>query len=222
MTAFREFEALRPAGGFRAILADPPWRYENWSWKGEHKNAAAQYECMDLRDIKALPVESLAAKDAALFLWATFPMLPEALATMAAWGFTYKTGAAWAKQSKTGRKLAFGTGYLFRSAAELLLVGTRGDPQATSKSVRNLILAPVREHSRKPDQTYDMVEQLFPGPRLELFARQQRHGWMAWGNQVDKFDPIPEGPRAYDECIRAIRAQKVAAGELPRIEGVDP
>lgn len=187
MTVYRQFESLRPAGGFRAILADPPWRFELRSDKGEAKSAQAQYACMSVGEIMTLPVEALAARNAALFLWATFPLLPEALQTMRAWGFEYKTGAAWAKQSKTGRKLAFGTGYLFRSAAELLLVGTRGDPQATSRSVRNLILAPVREHSRKPDQAHDMVEQLFAGPYVELFARQRRPGWQSWGNETEKF-----------------------------------
>lgn len=132
-------------------------------------------------------MERLAAQNSALMMWATFPMLPEALALMAAWGFTYKSGGAWGKQSSTGRKLAFGTGYIFRSAAELLLVGMRGEPKWLSKSERNLWLAPIREHSRKPDEIHAMVERMTPGPRLELFARQQRSGWVAWGNEVEKF-----------------------------------
>lgn len=177
----------RPHGGFRAIYADPPWRFEAWSEAGEGKAPQQHYGCESLADLQALPVERLAAQNSALMMWATFPMLPEALALMAAWGFTYKSGGAWGKQSSTGRKLAFGTGYIFRSAAELLLVGTRGEPKWLSKSERNLWLAPIREHSRKPDEIHAMVERMTPGPRLELFARQQRSGWVAWGNEVEKF-----------------------------------
>jgi len=143
---------------------------------------------MSLKDIAALPVPMLAARNSAIFMWATFPMLPEALDLMRAWGFTYKTGGAWGKQSTTGRKLAFGTGYIFRSAAELLLVGTQGEPKWHSASERNLWLAPIREHSRKPDLIHEVVERLTPGPRIELFGRQARAGWTVWGNEADKFD----------------------------------
>lgn len=134
--------------------------------------------------MSAWPVSDIAAKDSVMFMWATFPMLPQALALMEAWGFTYKTGGAWAKQSKTGAKWAFGTGYLFRSASELLLVGTRGKPKWNSRSERNLWIAPVREHSRKPDCVYEMIERAVSGPRLEMFARRHRDGWTAWGDEV--------------------------------------
>lgn len=177
----------RPHGGFRAIYADPAWRFDLWSDLGDEKSPQAHYDCMPLDAIAALPIERLAATNSALFMWATFPMLPEALALMKAWGFTYKTGGAWGKQSSTGRKLAFGTGYIFRSAAELLLVGTRGEPKWLSKSERNLWLSPVREHSRKPDEIIPMIERMTPGPRLELFARQRRLGWVGAGNELDKF-----------------------------------
>lgn len=172
---------------YGAIIADPPWAYQNYSVKGQGKGAAGQYDCMDTADIAALPVSQLAAPDCALFMWGTFPMMPDAIALMRAWGFTYKSGGAWGKQSKTGAKLAFGTGYIFRSAAEFFIVGTIGKPKILSRSVRNLILAPVREHSRKPDDQYDMVESLFTGPYCELFARQTKAGWDSWGNQTDKF-----------------------------------
>lgn len=177
----------RPHGGFRALLLDPPWRFALYSDLGDEKSPQAQYACMDLDALKALPVERLAASNSACFMWATFPMLPEALELMAAFGFAYKTGGAWGKQSSTGRKLAFGTGYIFRSAAELLLVGTRGEPKWLSKSERNLWLAPIREHSRKPDEIHGMIERMTPGPRLELFARAPRPGWVCWGNEVQKF-----------------------------------
>lgn len=176
-----------PPGPYACLLSDPPWSFKTFSAKGHAKSAHAQYGCMSRADLNALPVQEIAAKDSVMFMWATFPMLPDAVALMAAWGFTYKTGGAWAKQSKTGAKWAFGTGYIFRSAAELLLVGTRGKPEWTSRSERNLWAAPVREHSRKPDCVHETIERLTVGPRLELFAREARPGWDVWGNQTDKF-----------------------------------
>ena len=121
-------------------------------------------------------------------MWATAPMLPHAIETLAAWGFAFKSAGTWAKQSSTGTKWAFGPGYCFRSAAEFFLLGTIGKPVQRSKSVRNLIVAPVREHSRKPDEMRAMCEQLWDGPFIELFARQSAAGWRSWGNQIDKFD----------------------------------
>lgn len=137
--------------------------------------------------IAALPVHQLAAKDCALFMWATAPMLPDAIALMAAWGFTFKSAGAWAKQSSTGEKWAFGTGYCFRSAAEFYLLGTIGKPKVQCRGVRNLIVAPVREHSRKPIDLHMHAECLFDGPYAELFARETRSDWECWGNQTDKF-----------------------------------
>jgi len=134
-------------------------------------------------------------------------MLPEALAVMEAWGFDYVSGGAWGKQSSTGNKWQFGTGYVLRSASEPLLVGRRGKPKVQSHSIRNLIVTdtagdeftnftawiadPVREHSRKPDDTHAMVEALFSPPYVELFARQRRRGWTSWGNDLDKFEAAP-------------------------------
>jgi N6-adenosine-specific RNA methylase IME4 len=161
----------------RVILADPPWKYENFSAKGEAKNPVAHYACMTLADIQALPVRELANPDGcALVMWATAPMLPQAIETMAAWGFKFVSAGAWAKQSSTGAKWAFGTGYCYRSAAEFWLLGQIGKVKYRSHSIRNLIVAPVREHSRKPD-----------GPRIELFAREAAPGWVAWGNETEKF-----------------------------------
>lgn len=178
---------LRPLA-YRTILADPPWRFTLHSEAGEEKSPQAQYACMALPDIAALPVGQLAHPDGcALVMWATFPMLPEALDVMRAWGFAFVTGGAWAKQSSTGAKWAFGTGYVLRSAAELFLIGKRGDVSPLNRSTRNLLVAPVREHSRKPDQFRTDIEALFPGPRAELFARERAPGWDAWGNEVGKF-----------------------------------
>lgn len=188
---FGELVPLR----YGLILCDPPWRFANWSEAGEGKNPLAHYACVDLAGIKALPVGQLAAPDCALVMWATAPMLPQAIETMAAWGFAFKTAGAWAKQSSTGEKWAFGTGYVLRSAAEFFLIGTIGKPKALSRSVRNLIVAPVREHSRKPDAMHELCEALFGGPRCELFARERRSGWSCWGNEVGKFDASRAGER---------------------------
>lgn len=131
-------------------------------------------------------VNGVSDKDCVLFMWATFPLLPEALSVIDAWGFKYKSGAAWHKKTKNG-KTAFGTGYIFRSAAELLLVDTKGKPKVKNRRTRNLIEAEVREHSRKPDCTINLIQELYDGDYLELFSRTVRDGWTCWGNEVGKF-----------------------------------
>ncbi|MED5545743.1 MAG: MT-A70 family methyltransferase [Pseudomonadota bacterium] len=173
---------------YGALLVDPPWHFRNYSAKGEAKNPLAHYSCLSFDDIAALPVSHLAAPDCAMFMWATAPLLPEAIEAMRGWGFTYKSAAPWAKQSSTGKSWAFGTGYIFRSAAEFLIVGTIGQPRVQSRGVRNLIVAPVREHSRKPDEQYEMVEALYAGPYAEIFSRTNRPGWDSWGNEAGKFE----------------------------------
>ncbi len=190
MTAFTDFADV-PLFRYGTILADPPWRFENYSEKGEVKNPLAHYDCMVAGDLAEIQVGHIAAPDCALFLWATAPMLPEALATMTAWGFQFKSAGAWIKQSKSGDKLAFGTGYIWRSAVEFLLVSVNGAPTWRSKSERNAIEAPTREHSRKPDETYTKIEAMTDGPRIELFARAERDGWDAWGNEVGRFEAAP-------------------------------
>ena len=176
-----------PRQQYQVILADPPWEFENYSEKGEGKSAKRHYPTMPTAEIAAMPVMWNADQNCGLFLWATFSMLPDAMHVMVAWGFKYKTGLAWPKTTKNG-KLAFGTGYLCRDCCELLLYGSHGQPERKSKSVRNVIEGSVREHSRKPDDTYVKIEKLFPHvPKLELFARQQRAGWDCWGNETDKF-----------------------------------
>lgn len=178
-----------PQGPFGVILSDPPWRFRTWNEENQEKSASKHYDLMNLADIKALPVIEVAAADCLLMMWAVQPMLDQALDVMAAWGFKYKTAGAWAKQSSTGNKWAFGTGYLLRCSAEFFLVGTRGNPKSAVKNVRNLIVAPVREHSRKPDEMHTNLERMFPDvPRLEMFARESRPGWTSWGNQTTKFN----------------------------------
>lgn len=208
-----------PMGPFGCILADPPWRFESFDGKSEVPTTGADpYPTMSLAEIKALPLDFTGGPDCALVMWATAPLLPAALEVMTAWGFAYKTAGAWAKQSSTGRKWAFGTGYTFRSAAEFFLVGMRGSPPVRSKSVRNLIVAPVRQHSRKPDDLHAMCESLFDGPYLELFSREARPGWTGWGLETDRFGP--EGDRGAPPSTtpvlspdRVARRERIATAE---------
>lgn len=188
---------------FGLIYADPPWRFKTWTEDSIEKTPSAHYEVMDLTDIKALPVSVIAADDCVLVMWAVAPMLPHALSVMDAWGFKFKTSGAWAKQSSTGEKWAFGTGYLLRSAAEFFLIGTKGSPKSAVRDVRNLVVAPLREHSRKPDDLRLSLERMFPeATKLEMFARRKVPGWIAWGNDVGKFD---EGIEA--EILRNLKAR---------------
>ena len=171
-------------------MSDPPWYFKNFSAKGEEKNPVAHYDCMDMEAIKALPVSHLMRPDSVCVMWAAAPLLPQAIETMAAWGFTFKSAGAWAKQSSTGEKWAFGTGYCYRSAAEFWLLGTLGKPRQKVRNIRNLIVAPIREHSRKPDEMRTNLEALWDGPYLELFGRETVPGWSVWGNQTDKFTEV--------------------------------
>lgn len=181
-------------GRYGAILADPPWRFATRSDKGLGRSAQAHYDCMTLPEIKALPVQGMAAKDCCMFLWTTNPMLPDALDVMRCWGFTFKTVAfCWAKRTKHG-KWHIGTGYWTRANAEICLLGTRGQPKRLSAAVRMLVEAPVRQHSRKPDEVRAGIEQLVAGPYLELFSRETAPGWdVAFSAQAGLLDdgPVP-------------------------------
>ena len=151
---------------------------------------------MTLADIKALPVANIAARDSALFLWVIDTHLEQALELGRAWGFAYKTvGFVWAKTTQTG-SWDFSLGYWTRKGAEVCLMFTRGKPQRLSASVRQLIVAARREHSRKPDEAYGAIEALLPGPYVELFARHQRPGWVVWGDQAPKENPASGEARA--------------------------
>ena len=186
MTAFTDFAAIPPLR-YGLIMADPPWSFDNWSGAGEAKNAKARYDCMGLGDIKAMPVGHLAGRDCLLWLWATNPMLPQAIETMAAWGFAFRTAGHWSKKTRTGKQ-AFGTGYILRCAGEPFLIGVIGNPRCT-RSVRSVIEAETRQHSRKPDAAFAAAEALVPGvERLELFSRQARPGWDSFGDEVGKFE----------------------------------
>lgn len=169
------------------IYADPPWSFKTWSKKGlEKKSAENHYKCMRKKDIQALPIPELCADNCILFIWTTFPCLKEGLELIEKWGFTYKTcGFIWVKKNKKSPTWFWGLGYWTRSNAELCLIATKGNPKRVSKSVHQIIDSPVREHSRKPDETRERIVELCGDmPRIELFARQEFEGWDCWGNEV--------------------------------------
>lgn len=181
-----------------AILADPPWSFRSWSDKGKNRApdamvrqkglAERHYATMSLANIRALPVADWALPNCVLFLWAVDCMLPEALAVGAAWGFRFKTVAfTWTKIKANGGH-HIGLGYWTRGNPEQCLLFTRGAPRRKSAAVRQLIEAQRREHSRKPDETYERIEALVDGPYLELFARTERPGWNQWGNQLGTWE----------------------------------
>lgn len=175
-----------PPHSFDFIMADPPWRFEVRSEKGEGKSAQRHYPTMSMEEINGLPVLDLASENCTLWLWCTAPMLPQQMQTVGAWGFTYCTEGVWVKTTKHG-KIAFGTGYGLRGAHEPFIIARRGEPKLT-RSTRSVIHGRVREHSRKPEEAYREAERLMPSARrLELFSRTERTGWTTWGNEAGKF-----------------------------------
>ena len=154
MTSGADIFAGLKLGYYRAILVDPPWHFRTWSAKGSGRSAISHYDTMSLDQLAALPVAELAARDCALFLCTYAPLLHRAFELIPAWGFTYKTVAfTWVKTAKSGQGWVLGCGYYTRANPEIILLGTRGRPKVLSHSVRELIVAPRREHSRKPDET---------------------------------------------------------------------
>lgn len=186
-----------PQGHFGAIYADPPWGFKTWSGpekKVASRSTVAPYQTMEMADIAALPVAKLAAENCCLFLWVVWPTLPDAIKLIEAWDFTYKTCAfSWMKADPyrlfaLEEDVRMGLGYWTRANSEVCLLATRGKPKRRDNSVRQGIIEPIRQHSRKPDCVPSRIEQLVEGPYLELFARTQRPGWTVWGNQTDKFE----------------------------------
>ena len=206
-------DLLSRVGGrkFRTILADPPWQFQNRTGKmaPEHKRLN-RYGTMTLDDILALPVAQLADDPAHLYLWVPNALLPEGLQVMLAWGFQYKSNIVWHKIRKDGGPDGRGVGFYFRNTTELLLFGVRGKNARTLAPGRrqvNIIKTRKREHSRKPDEQYELIESCSPGDYLELFARGSREGWATWGNQAD--DYTPDWP-TYSNHSQAATAEAVA------------
>ena len=192
MTPSNDFRQALRGRRFATILADPPWRFQNRTGKmaPEHRRLS-RYGTMELDDICALPVAGAAADPAHLYLWVPNALLPEGLKVMAAWGFDYKSNLVWHKVRKDGGSDGRGVGFYFRNVTELCLFGVRGKNARTLAPGRrqvNLTATRKREHSRKPDEFYDVIEACSPGPRLELFARGPRKGWTAWGNQAEEYE----------------------------------
>lgn len=178
---------------FKTILADPPWRFQNQTGKvaPEHRRLN-RYGTMTLDDIKGLPVADVVEDTAHLYLWVPNALLPEGLDVLRAWGFEYKSNLVWHKIRKDGEPDGRGVGFYFRNTTELVLFGVRGKNARTLAPGRrqvNIIKSMKREHSRKPDEMYDLVEACSPGPFLEMFARGSRPGWTTWGNQADEYFP---------------------------------
>lgn len=191
--AARDLLSVAAGRKFRTILADPPWRFENRTGKmaPEHKRLS-RYGTMNLEDICALPVSGIVEETAHLYLWVPNALLPEGLQVLSAWGFTYKTNLVWHKVRKDGGPDGRGVGFYFRNTTELILFGVRGKSARTlapGRSQVNMIRTQKREHSRKPDETYEIIESCSAGPYLEMFSRGKREGWVAWGNQVEDYYP---------------------------------
>jgi N6-adenosine-specific RNA methylase IME4 len=182
-------------GGFRTVLADPPWRFTNRTGKvaPEHRRLD-RYSTLDLDTICELPVASVLADSAHLYLWVPNALLPDGLRVMDAWGFRYVANVVWAKRRKDGGPDGRGVGFYFRNVTEIILFGVRGSMRTLAPARRqvNMIESRKREHSRKPDEQYALIEACSPGPYLELFARHAHEGWTAWGDESGT-DVAPRG-----------------------------
>lgn len=180
---------------YGAVLCDPPMRFQSWSPKGMGRAAERHYATLDDEELAALPIADCSLPNSCLFLWTSGPFLERSLKLMRAWGFTYKTiGFVWLKQDPLilFRDPPMRQGYWTRSGAELCILGTRGRPRRLDQAVRQLVIEPPRQHSRKPDCVHDRIEKLVDGPYLEIFGRRSRKNWTVWGDQARKFDEAAE------------------------------
>lgn len=201
MTArpLRPNDAIAPlptvSGGFKTVMADPPWRFQNRTGKvaPEHRRLD-RYSTLSLDDICALPVQDVVADDAHLYLWVPNALLPDGMRVMEEWGFRYVSNIVWAKRRKDGGPDGRGVGFYFRNVTELILFGVRGRMRTLppARSQVNMIETRKREHSRKPDEQYGLIEACSPGPYLEMFARKAQPGWTAWGDESGA-DAAPRG-----------------------------
>jgi N6-adenosine-specific RNA methylase IME4 len=195
-------------GRFGTVLADPPWRFSNSTGKvaPEHKRLG-RYGTMTLDAIKALPVASIADSKSHLYLWVPNALLFEGLEVMRAWGFTYKANIVWHKIRKDGGPDGRGVGFYFRNVTELILFGARGNlrTRPPGRTQVNFLATRKREHSRKPDEIYPIIEACSFGPYLEMFARHSRPGWKSWGNEVDE-SPVSRRDRGEQALINPMYA----------------
>lgn len=205
---------------FSTILADPPWQFQNRTGKmaPEHKRLN-RYPTMKLHEIKNLPVEEIVADRAHLYMWVPNALLPDGLAVLESWGFKYKSNLIWYKIRKDGGPDRRGVGFYFRNVTEILLFGVRGKDIRTlppARSQENIISSMKREHSRKPDEQYNLIESCSWGPYIELFGRGGRDGWATWGNQSE--DYIPDWPTYKNHS----QAPKTRPAEMLLLEKGEP
>lgn len=193
-------------GPVGTVLADPPWQFVNRTGKvaPEHRRLG-RYATMTLEDIQALPVADVAAAKSHLYLWVPNALILEGVEVMKRWGFTYKTNLVWHKIRKDGGPDGRGVGFYFRNVTELVLFGVRGNLRTLppGRTQVNFLATRKREHSRKPDEFYQIVESCSPGPYLELFARHSRKGWQCWGNEVDE-SPVSRADRAEQAALNPL------------------
>jgi N6-adenosine-specific RNA methylase IME4 len=209
-----EKQKALPTGKYSVIYADPPWAFKTHSDNGKDRSPESHYPTMGIEDIMDMPIGDLAENNSVLFMWATVPMLPEAIEVMKVWGFTYKSHVAWIKDR-------MGLGYWFRNQHELLLVGTRGQviSPAPGSQFPSVVSAPVGKHSQKPEDFYRIIEGYFPNvSKVELFARNGREGWAAWGNQAPEQEPVDED--SWDDA-KVEEFEPDAASEFDDIFGDD-
>ncbi|MCB2113002.1 MAG: MT-A70 family methyltransferase [Parvularculaceae bacterium] len=202
---------------YRTVLADPPWQFQNRTGKmaPEHKRLS-RYGTMSLPEIQALPVSRLVAETAHLYLWVPNALLPEGIQTLQAWGFNYKSNIVWHKIRKDGGSDGRGVGFYFRNVTELVLFGVRGKNARTLAAGRrqvNFLATRKREHSRKPDELYEIIEACSPGPYLELFARGARKEWDVWGNQASEDYRPTWKTYSHNSMSEGVEAQIAAGGE---------
>lgn len=206
---FRKFVGKKR---FATIMADPPWQFVNRTGKvaPEHRRLN-RYGTMTLPEIMALPVAEAAAPTAHLYLWVPNALLPEGLEVMRAWGFSYKSNLIWHKVRKDGGSDGRGVGFYFRNVTEIILFGVRGKNARTLDPGRtqvNYLATRKREHSRKPDEQYPLIESCSPGPYLEMFGRGVRKGWTTWGNQAeDTYEPTWETYSHNSKTTRVLAAE---------------
>lgn len=179
---------------YSVVLCDPPWHYFASSSKQSRRATEAHFPTLSIPSIRALPIGKLADTDCALFLWITAPMLPELPGILDAWGFSYKTVAfVWVKLNRKAPSLFWGMGNWTRANAEYCVLAVKGHPRRVSAAVHQVIISPVEEHSKKPEEARRRIERLMGDvPRVELFARQKTPGWDAWGNEVESDIQMPD------------------------------
>ncbi len=196
-----DFPDLISIGKFGTILADPPWLFQNRTGKvaPEHKRLY-RYQTMTNEEIAEMPIAEVALPQSHLYLWVPNALILTGLEVMQAWGFTYKTNLVWYKIRKDGGPDRRGVGFYFRNVTEMVLFGVRGNLRtlAPGRRQENILISQKREHSRKPDELYPIIEACSPGPYLELFSRTQRDGWQTWGNEVGKYGELDNQAEVLD------------------------